>query len=231
MTRPHTRLSLAVLLLLGVVAAVVLPAAAASATAYRYWGFYELHGSSWAYATKAPTQVTPTDGSVEGWRFAVSDGKTPRLPRTVATFATLCRDTKAEAGKKRVGVVVDFGRAADNAAGAEPPTPAGHCAQVPSSATAADVLAAVTNVRTSKELVCGIDGYPTTGCGDAVKTVSAAAAAEDDSITLKLAASSDEPPAGDGTSTGTWVGIGVVAAAVLALAGLLFSRRRRVARA
>lgn len=121
MSRTTLRPTLAALsLIIAVVAAVVLPAGAASAAAYRYWGFFQLHGSTWAFATKGPDQVTPPDGSVEGWRFAVAGESDSRTPRASATFDQLCGSTAAESGKKRVGLVIDYGRAADAEDGAAP---------------------------------------------------------------------------------------------------------------
>ena len=60
MSRTTLRPALAALsLVVALVAAVVVPAASASAAAYRYWGYFQLQGTSWAFATKGPEQVTP----------------------------------------------------------------------------------------------------------------------------------------------------------------------------
>src|SRR5690242_13169147 len=48
----------------------VLTLAPAQAAAYRYWGFYQLTGTTWAFAQKGPDQTVPKDGAVDGWRFA-----------------------------------------------------------------------------------------------------------------------------------------------------------------
>jgi hypothetical protein len=236
MSRTTLRPVLAALCLIAaLVAAVVLPAASASAAAYRYWGYYQLQGSSWTFATKGPDQVTPTDGSVEGWRFAVGGEGDSRMPRATATFADLCGSTAAESGKKRVGVVIDYGRAADTEDGAEPPAPAARCAVVATAASGAEVLAAVASVRAENGLVCGIDQHPATGCGGEVKEVSPEAQAADTPVTLAAPTSSatadgTAAPASDaGEESGPNVltyGLGAVviaAAAVLVLVGL---RRR-----
>jgi hypothetical protein len=188
MSRTTLRPALAaVSLIVALVAAVVVPAASASASAYRYWGYFQLQGSSWAFATKGPDQVTPADGSVEGWRFAVGGEGDSRMPRAAATFADLCGSTAAESGKKRVGVVIDYGRAADTEDGAEPPAPTGKCAVVATAATGAEVLAAVASVRAEQGLVCAVDRHPATGCGGEVKEVSAQAQAADTPVTLATA--------------------------------------------
>lgn len=166
------------------VAAVLVTASPASAAAYRYWGYYQLQGSSWVFATKGPDQVTPVDGAVEGWRFAVAGETDTRMPRATATFDQLCGATPAEAGSKRVGVVIDYGRAADTEDGTQPPAPVGRCAVVATAATGAEVLAAVAGVRAEQGLVCAIDDHPATGCGGEVKEVSAEAQAADTPVAL-----------------------------------------------
>ena len=74
-------------------------------------------------------------------------------------------------------MVIDYGRAADHEDGKEPPAPVGHCAQVDSAATGAEVLSDVAQVRSKDSLVCAVDQVPTQGCGGEVKQVSAAAKA------------------------------------------------------
>lgn len=227
--------SLVAAVLLALVAAVVAPAAPASAAAYRYWGYFQLQDTTWGFATKGPDQVTPADGAVEGWRFAVAGETDARMPRATATFADLCGDTAAEAGKKRVGVVVDYGRAADAEDGKEPPAPVGKCAVVDTRATGAEVLAAVATVRAEGGLVCGIDSHPGSGCGGEVKEVSPEAQAADTPVQLAAAtagatADAGQAPATDtdegGTSALTYAGLALVLA-VIALAIVAAARRRR----
>lgn len=211
----------------GLLLAVLLPAAAANAAAYRYWGYFQLDGDTWGFATKGPDQTKPADGSVEGWRYAVGTEGSTRLPRVQVTFDEICDDTEAESGKKRVAVVIDYGRKADTADNTEPPAPVGRCASVDTQASGAEVLAAVAEVRTKDSLVCAIDENPASGCGEEVKTVSAEAKAPDTQVELRTDASEDagSTPADDDSSTGTFVGIGVVALALAALALALLRRR------
>ena len=96
------RLALALLLAAAFAALTVAPAQAA---AYRYWSFYQQTDAKWVFAQKGSDQTTPKDGSVEGWRFAVGDASSSRLPRATPTFAQICADTPAQEGKKRVGLV------------------------------------------------------------------------------------------------------------------------------
>ena len=228
-------LVLAVLAILAaVVAAVVVPASSASAAAYRYWGYYQLQGSSWAFATTGPDQVTPADGAVEGWRFAVAGETDTRMPRATATFDQLCGATPAEAGRKRVGVVIDYGRAADTEDGAQPPAPVGRCAVVATAATGAEVLAAVAGVRAEKGLVCAIDDHPATGCGGEVKDVGAEAQAADTPVALATptaAAGATPDAAGAPQRQDSGPGLTTYAAIVLVLAAaaalVVAARRRR----
>ena len=234
-TTPKTRHRVAVLgVLAGLLLALVLPAAAASAAAYRYWGYFTLSGGTWQFATKGPAQTQPADGSVEGYRFAVGAAGDTRTPRATPSFADLCAQTTGQSGKKRVGVVLDYGRAADSADGSTPPKPKGACALLATNATGAQVLAAVASVRAEKGLVCGIDDYPATGCGDPVKTVSAAAKAPDQPVQLAMPTSEKSsaatPASSDSASshTGTWIAIALVVLLALGIAITLLRRRRTV---
>lgn len=154
---------------LALVAVPLLGTSPARAASYRYWGYY--HGTSkggWAFATTGAAAVKPADGAVEGWRFAISGDASARYPRVTPDFASVCSATTAAAGKKRVAVYIDSGIPVEAPKGSTPPAPAGACAQVPTAWNGAQVLASVEKVRASKGLVCGIGGYPATGCGDTV---------------------------------------------------------------
>jgi hypothetical protein len=161
-----------------------LTVAPAQAAAYRFWGFYQLENGAWVFAQKGPDQTVPTDGSVDGWRFAVGDESSSRFPRAVLTFDQVCGSTPAEAGKKRVAVVVDFGRTADSEDGSTPPEPKAACAVVPTTGTSTDVLKAAGELRVEKGLICSVAGYPATGCGGEVKEVSAEAKAADTPVAI-----------------------------------------------
>lgn len=247
-TRPRRAVPVVVLLaalatLLGGGLASVLaasPSSAAPATAYRFWGFYQLTAGKWAFAQKGSDQIVPKDGAVDGWRFAVAEASSSRFPRAVPTFEQLCAATPAQPAKKRIGLVVDFGRPADGENGATPPEPKGLCASVPEAATSTDVLATAGPLRTEKGLVCGVDGYPATGCGGAVAQVSAAAKAPDTPVQLALAgatpaatasaaspgASPAAPAATAGSSGGSTAAYVVVGLALLALLAFLLVRAR-----
>lgn len=198
---------------------VLLAAVSAQAeTRYRYWSYWKAEQGSWSYATVGPASV-PADGGVEGWRFAASaEGQAPP-PRRTPSFAALCRDVATKAGTKRVGVVVDYGLPRDSEGGRRPPDIRGYCAQVPPDANGYAVLDAVASFRAnSSGLVCGIDGYPAAGCGDAVGAPATSAAPSS-------AATSGESGQDGGAGSLAALG-GVAAAVVLGAAALLRSRRR-----
>jgi hypothetical protein len=223
-----------------------LTTAPAHAAAYRFWGFYQLTDGAWTFAQKGSDQTVPADGSVDGWRFAVADEASTRFPRAVLTFDQICGSTAAQDGKKRVGLVVDFGRSADSADGATPPEPKAVCAVVDKDATSTTVLAAAGEVRAEKGLVCGVAGYPASDCGGAVKTVSAEAKAPDEPITIAAPGATPTTSAATPTAaatdtnvpgtpvtadSGTNVAAYVIAAiALLALVGYLLARSRTRAR-
>ena len=215
----------------------VSPATAASG--YRYWGYYhaDAGASEWTLAKTGPSEYVPKDGSVEGWRFAISVGIKGREPRVTPGFADICAGTPAEDGKKRVAVVVDYGLADEAPDGDTPPEPRGDCAVVPKDASGTQVLQAVADLREEKGLVCGIDGYPATECAAALKDVSVPA--KDKPVDLQLPRSaSDEAPQDSksrerasetpGDKDGfPWAPVGAVALVVAIGAGAWYTVRQR----
>ncbi|MEV0445062.1 SCO2322 family protein [Streptomyces spectabilis] len=190
-------------------------AAPAHAADYRYWSFWQRgEGGAWVYATQGPSIARPDDGDVDGFRFAVAaDAKTAKKPRGTADFDTICADTKAAAGKKRIAVVIDFGTAADAPGRKTPPKPRTACARIDDGGSSADALAAVAKPLRydNNALLCAISGYPKTGCGEQVSGDGGERSGADE---------------GDG---GPSVGLlaGVAAVVVLGAAGVWQARRRR----
>lgn len=184
-------------------AALILPAAPASAAdSYRFWGFFQQDAGKWAFATKGADQIVPADGAVDGWRLSVGDMTVTHAPRAALTFDTICAATPAQSGKKRVGVVLDFGRPADNETGATVPQPRAQCAVVDAKATSAAVLAAVAPVRAEKGMVCAVENTPAGGCGVKVANPPAEAKAADTPIDIPVvAAGTPASPPATGTPT------------------------------
>ncbi|MEU9238340.1 SCO2322 family protein [Streptomyces sp. NPDC048385] len=198
----------AALLVLAALTLCATAAGPAAATGYRYWSFWERDGSRWTYATQGPSTTRPADGSVEGFRFALSeDSSDASRPRGTADFGTVCAGTPAVGGRKRVGLVVDFGTPADAPSGEKPPAPRTACAVVSEDATTADALATVAKPLRydTNALLCAIAGYPGQGCGEKV-------------------AAAPGGTSGGGPSLGLLAGAGVVA---LLAAGAFWQARRR----
>ncbi|TDO43373.1 hypothetical protein EV643_118116 [Kribbella sp. VKM Ac-2527] len=235
----HRTVRLVLSLLAGLLLAGTVTTTAQAEDGYRFWGYYQWTNGQWAFAQKGAEGVTPADGSVEGWRYAVGGAK-PRVPRAAGDFAAICGATPAESGKKRVALVIDAGTPADSASGETPPAASGTCVVTDPKATGAKILSAVQPVRIEKGLTCGIGGYPGKGCGDPVKNIQVPAT--DTPVTLEIgaavgAATTPTPTAvpTNGSSApaeqeedAPWGGIvGFVALVVLLAGGTYFVSRRR----
>ena len=184
-------------------ATLVSTAPQATAANYLYWSYWQQTAGKWAFSSVGADKATPSDGAVEGWRWAIDDGNGSRPPRVLPTFAQLCASTPAEAGKKRVGLVVDFGREVDGDGKVTPPSLVATCALVPTAATGADLLAKAGGVRTDKGLICAIGGYPATGCAAQLETLTEAQKAPDTALTLPTAAPTTAPTATTPVATTT----------------------------
>ncbi|MEU8731995.1 SCO2322 family protein [Streptomyces tendae] len=196
----------------------------AQAAGYRYWSFWDRDGGTWVYATQGPSLARPSDGDVQGFRFAVSeDSGDAAQPRGTADFVSICAKTPAEEGRKRVALVLDFGTASDAPSGETPPAPRTACARVSPDATTADALAAVADPLryNTNALLCAIAGYPKTGCGEQVSQQEERQEKEDSTAAPEEGSTSDD----GGPSVGLYAGIAVVAA--LAGAATWQARRRR----
>ncbi|MCC8453966.1 MULTISPECIES: SCO2322 family protein [Streptomyces] len=214
MTRRVVLLVLAAFALIGT-------AGQAQAAGYRYWSFWDRDGGTWVYATQGPSLARPSDGDVQGFRFAVSaDSQDAARPRGTADFASICAKTPTKEGTKRVALVLDFGTASDAPSGETPPAARTACAQVSPDATTADALAAVADPLRydNSALLCAIAGYPKSGCGEQV-------AEQDPTATPTQRPAAGDANDDDGPSVGLYAGIAVVAA--LAGAATWQARRRR----
>ncbi|MFE9447946.1 SCO2322 family protein [Streptomyces sp. NPDC006739] len=204
----------------------VLCAAAGQARAagYRYWSFWERSGGHWTYATQGPSTARPSDGDVQGFRFAVSeDSADATRPRGTGGFGTICAATPARAGSKRVALVLDFGTPQDAPSGERPPAPRTACARVSPDATTADALASVAPPLRydTNALLCAIAGYPRQGCGEQVSAGGSPGGESADPTTTTAPAPAKHP----GPSLGLPAGAGVVV--LLAGAAVWQARRRR----
>ncbi|WP_330238621.1 SCO2322 family protein [Streptomyces sp. NBC_00525] len=241
-----SRLARAVaLLVIGAVLAV-LGAGTAQAAGYRYWSFWEGSASGWSYATQGPSLVRPEDGSVQGFRFAVStNSQDATKPRRAPDFAKICADTPAKDGSKRVALVIDPGVAADAPDGETPPALRTACARVAKDASSAEALASVAKPLRydTNAMLCAISGYPATGCGEQVSgngdggssdggtdggasdTAAPDGTASDGSTAPTPAAAGSSSGDGGGPSASVLVGVGAVL--LLGIAAVAQARRRR----
>jgi hypothetical protein len=233
---PARRLLAALLTLLATLVATVGLVTASAGTAYaeegyRYWNYSHLEGDAFAFAQTGPGDHTPKDGDVEGWRFGTStasQGIFPRADLATVTFDSACEGVEAADGEKRVALLVDFGTEAD-ADGAEVPEPRAECATVPADATGRQVLESVVEVRSDREMICALDGYPAKGCGDLV--ADAEVSADEQPVAFAVPAAEDtENVAAETEDDGalSWPLVAVLVAVVLlGGAALLLSRRNR----
>lgn len=141
---------------------------------YRYWGYFQAApgDTQWTPAMTGPS-VKMADGAVEGWAFTFSGGAVPdaSAPTSKPDFDSICSGTNSIAGKKRVGVFIDFGASALAPDGETPPNPISTCVLADEKAVGADVLSlAVKEIKSDKGMVCGISGYPKNECGVEIPT-------------------------------------------------------------
>lgn len=217
----------ALLVVLGAVLAV-LGAGPAQAAGYRYWSFWEGSGSGWTYATQGLSLVRPDDGTVQGFRFSVSeDSQDSAKPRRAPAFTKICADTPAEDGTKRIALVIDPGTTADAPAGETPPALRTACARVDPDASAAEALASVAKpLRYSSDaMLCAITGYPVSGCGEQVSGDGHGTPAASASASPAGSAAATGSGGSGGPSAGVLVGVGAVL--LLGIAAVVQARRRR----
>jgi hypothetical protein len=141
-------------------------AAPAQATSYRFWSYWLGGDGDWSFSSQGASR-RPTDGTVDGWRFAVSEASSSTIPpRHSSSFGRICGSTDAVDGSKRIGLVVDFGTTSDAPDGETPGVVISTCVVAPVDANGYDVLdLAGVQLRTNSGLICGFNGYPATECG------------------------------------------------------------------
>ncbi|MFF0570789.1 SCO2322 family protein [Streptomyces sp. NPDC004041] len=208
---------------------LLLGAGSAQAAGYRYWSFWEGNGKNWEYATQGPSLLRPDDGTVQGFRFAVSeDSGDADQPRRAPDFGAICADTPAEDGKKRVALVIDPGTSTDAPDGEKPPALRTACARVAPDASSAEALAAVAKPLRYDDsaLLCAISGYPKSGCGE---QVSGDGGSAKPSAPAETADDQETGAEGDGDGGGPSVGllVGIGAVLLLGIAAVVQARRRR----
>ncbi len=201
------------------------PATAASSSSsdslYVFWSEWSTTGSgAWKYSQTGAQSVTPANGTAVGYRWGVGSSATiSEPPRVEGSFSAICGTNPAPSGQKKVAVVIDFGTASEAPQGTTPPQMQSQCATVPTSSSALQTLTSVTSVRQDPNgLVCGIGGYPPSGCGFQITAAQ-----------LQSGGSSSSAPASTSSSSNGWVpfAIGAVVIIIIVIAGVLIARRRR----
>lgn len=228
-------------LLLTAVATTALAAPAHAEDGYRYWMYFHLQDGSWTFAETGAADHTPEDGDVEGFRFGVSTaeaGVEPRADLAQVTFDAVCGGSEAGDGQKRVALVLDYGDL-----DADAPGPRADCAVVDAGASTQDALQQVAQLRLEGGMMCAIDGYPASGCGEPVPNADIptdeepvafampASADTADSATPDDAADAADPAAEGSDAFATLVLVGAVLAVLGMLALVINQRRKRKRRA
>mgnify|MGYP001807095404 CR=1 FL=1 len=208
-------------------------AGSAQAAAYRYWTYWQGGSGTWAFASAGPASTIPADGSVEGWRFAVttSIGSASDAPATTASFEDICAGTPAQPDRKRVALVIDPGPQDIAPEGQQPPAATTVCIVAEPDATGYQVLRSAATVRTDGGLICAIDDYPAGECAPVVDLPAVAAAAATPASTAPASASPDPATAMDPGATETsgaggapWLTAAVMV--LVAVAAMVVWRRR-----
>lgn len=208
-----------------------------AATGYKYWNYFHVQDGKYVFAKTGPSGFKPANGSVEAYRYGLSstaNGITPRTGASTYSIDDICAGSKVETGQKRVGVLLDYGTANDAASGEKPPEPRAACAVVASNANGQQVLDAVTDLRTQKTLICGIDGYPVKSCSVTVKNAPKATTEQNVDFAMPSASkgdsSSTKPVKGDSEQGGgiSWPLVAVIIVVIaLVVGGLVLARRNR----
>ncbi|HEX7405495.1 MAG TPA: SCO2322 family protein [Candidatus Nanopelagicaceae bacterium] len=174
MKRNH-RTSILLIALAMIFSTLTLSPANAADTGYRYWGYFQAApgDKTWTMASTGPTVVV-SDGSVEGWVFTFSGDSVPdaAMPKRVPIFSRICGATKVPAaGKKRIGLVVDFGSVILRPKGETMPRSFTKCVVVDKNAIGLDVLQNRVKIRAdSSGLICAFNNYPAKECGAEIPT-------------------------------------------------------------
>lgn len=187
---------------LAVVVALVgvgLATPSSASTYYDYWGYWHKAPgtTAWQYSKVGPSGYYLQPGTqVEGWRYAIGTASQndPKPRPTGVTYDDYCagHDTTA---KYRVLLVVDYGTQSGAPSG-----PVYSCYGFDSQPSGLQVLTKEHSERDSGGLICAIDGYPKTGCGDVVSSPAPTPKPTRTTTTTKPPAST--PPSTTNTSSG-----------------------------
>jgi hypothetical protein len=223
-------------LLLTAFALAALAAPAHAEDGFRYWHYFHLDGDTWAFSEVGASEYQPEDGDVEGFRFGTSTMAQPIEPRAdldEVSFDTVCADTEAADGEKRVAVLIDYGT--DEGQGT-PPDPRAECAVAADDASTQQILGQVADVRVEGGMTCALDGYPASGCGDPVANAEVPTDEEPVAFALPASAEAGEDDNGAaeatedaGSALSPWLVVLAALVVLLVVAAVVMARRRKTA--
>ena len=153
-----------------VMSALAVPAPHAAARSYyEYWSYWHKPpgATSWQYSSVGPSGYYLNSGTqVEGWRFAVGTASPsdPQPRPTSASYDDYCAGKNSDK-TYRVLLVVDYGTSSSAPSG-----PVYSCYGFNDSVTGYQVLTQQHRERDQSGLICAIDGYPRSGCGQTVSS-------------------------------------------------------------
>lgn len=154
---------------------ILFPANAAG-KGYRYWSYYHSDQKSLTWvASQTGAAVDVAGGEVEGWVFTFDGDDVPSTPPSIKPdFAKICGSKKAPNGKKKVGLIIDFGKRVYAPQGEKIPATITRCVITSTKSQGIDILAQAVAVRSdSSGFVCGLKGYPAKECGVEIETPAA----------------------------------------------------------
>jgi len=143
------------------------------ASEFRYWTYWTSTEKDWSFSALGPAFRPADESIIEGWRLAVTgvDATTPPRVEVPDVYDRACGNVEPQPGILRIAVVLDYGTPADAPSGESPPRLVITCTQVSEGATGFDALKSIAEIRSERGFVCGLSGYPATGCGrDAIET-------------------------------------------------------------
>jgi hypothetical protein len=154
------------------------PPAHAAEPQFRYWTYWTGTADGWQFSPVGPAFRDAQEGVVEGWRLAVTGVTATTPPRELpgTAFADVCGGRSDSPDTVRVAIVIDFGTPADAPTAEQPPAAIRTCVEVDDGASGFDALRDVVDIRSERGLICGLAGYPRTGCAEHVEP----AATQDD---------------------------------------------------
>lgn len=188
---------------------------------YVYWSLWTAQNDAdWTYSNKGGTEVVPENGSFIGYRWGEGEGQ---APRSTTNFTQVCGGASAAQGQKTVAVTIDPGTKSEST----PSDVTVKCTPVANDANAQQVLEAAAEVRTAaNSMVCGINGFPQTGCSFTANDNPAKVDSNSSESPAASVAPVDQEQTG-GVLVPSLIAIGILAVLAVLLITLVRSRRNK----